>query len=101
MTAFFKGKADPGKLAGNTLIALRAHGIISAGGADLTDFGKQLVGSLSLVRQAFQDGGLGQASPCSQRVESSIEAGRGPEAEWLGLSHRYSVAQVVHSIVKG
>jgi hypothetical protein len=41
--AFFKDKADSGKLAGNTLIALRAHGIISAGGADLTDFGSQLV----------------------------------------------------------
>src|SRR3981081_3708084 len=54
-------------------------------------------GSLSLVRQVLQDGGLGQASPCSQRVESSIEAVRGPEAEWLGLSHRYTVAQVVHS----
>jgi hypothetical protein len=40
--AFFKQKADPAKLAGNTLIALRAYGIIDDAG--LTDFGKQLVG---------------------------------------------------------
>jgi hypothetical protein len=41
--AFFKDKADSWKLAGNTMIALRAHGIIGPGGADLTDFGNQLV----------------------------------------------------------
>ncbi|PYU95540.1 MAG: hypothetical protein DMG25_03955 [Acidobacteria bacterium] len=52
--AFFKDKADPGKLAGNTLIALRAHGIISAGGADLTDFGKQLVSMRGSEDQAHR-----------------------------------------------
>jgi len=40
-SAFFKSKNDPDKLAGNTLIALRTYGILE--GADLTDFGKQLV----------------------------------------------------------
>lgn len=40
-SAFFKSKADPAKLAGNTLIALRAYGILE--GANLTDFGKQLI----------------------------------------------------------
>ena len=52
--AFFKDKADPGKLAGNTLIALRAHGIISAGGADLTDFGRQLVSMQGSEDQAHR-----------------------------------------------
>src|SRR5439155_21590137 len=52
--AFFKGKAGPGKLAGNTLIALRAHGIITAGGADLTDFGKQLVSMRGSEDQAHR-----------------------------------------------
>lgn len=40
-SAFFKSKADPDKLANNTLIALRAYGILE--GANLTDFGKQLI----------------------------------------------------------
>ena len=40
-SAFFKDKADPHKLAGNTLIALRAYGII-AEDASLTEFGQQL-----------------------------------------------------------
>ena len=40
-SVFFKSKADPDKLAGNTLIALRAYGVLE--GADLTDFGKQLI----------------------------------------------------------
>jgi DNA modification methylase len=52
--AFFKDKADSGKLAGNTLIALRAHGIISAGGADLTDFGNQLVALQGSEDQAHE-----------------------------------------------
>jgi hypothetical protein len=40
-SAFFKEKADPDKLAGNTLIALRAYGVLD--GVALTDFGKQLI----------------------------------------------------------
>ncbi len=44
--AFFKGKASPEKLAGNTLISLKTYGIIDADGA-LTNFGEQLL--------AFQD----------------------------------------------
>ncbi len=52
--AFFKDKADPGKLAGNTLISLRAHGIIRAGGADLTDFGDQLVALQGSEDQAYE-----------------------------------------------
>ncbi len=41
--AFFKNKADPAKLAGNTLIALRTYGIIDENG--LTAFGNQFVAS--------------------------------------------------------
>ncbi len=41
-SAFFKDKADPHKLAGNTLIALKAYGII-AEDASLTEFGQQLI----------------------------------------------------------
>ncbi len=52
--ACFKDKADPGKLAGNTLISLRAHGIITAGGADLTDFGDQLVALQGSEDQAYE-----------------------------------------------
>lgn len=40
-SAFFKDSADPDKLAGNTLIALRAYGVLD--GAALTDFGNQLI----------------------------------------------------------
>jgi len=40
--AFFKGKASPEKLAGNTLIALKTYGIIDADSA-LTNFGEQLL----------------------------------------------------------
>ena len=40
-STFFKSTKDPDKLAGNALIALRAYGILE--GADLTDFGKQLI----------------------------------------------------------
>jgi site-specific DNA-methyltransferase (cytosine-N4-specific) len=40
-SAFFKGKSTPEKLAGNTLIALKAHGIIDDK-AKLTSYGKQL-----------------------------------------------------------
>lgn len=40
-SAFFDSKADPSKLAGNTLVALRYYGIIKA--EDLTDFGQQLI----------------------------------------------------------
>jgi site-specific DNA-methyltransferase (cytosine-N4-specific) len=41
-SAFFKGKADPDKLAGNTLIALRYYGITDKNN-HLTDFGQQLI----------------------------------------------------------
>jgi hypothetical protein len=50
--AFFKGKADPDKLAGNTLISLSNYGIIAEDGA-LTPFGNQLLavqGNLAEVR---------------------------------------------------
>ena len=40
--AFFKGKASPDKLSGNTLISLKTYGIIESDGA-LAPFGKQLV----------------------------------------------------------
>lgn len=40
--AFFKEKASPAKLAGNTLISLKTYGIIDADGA-LTNFGEQLL----------------------------------------------------------
>ena len=42
-SAFYKDTADPNKIAGNTMIALRAHDIIVTGTSDLTDFGDQLV----------------------------------------------------------
>jgi site-specific DNA-methyltransferase (cytosine-N4-specific) len=41
-SAFFKDKKTPEKIAGNTVIALKAHGIIEAN-ADLTAFGKTLI----------------------------------------------------------
>jgi len=41
--AFFKDNKSPNKVAGNSLIALKAHGIIGDKG-ELTEFGKQLVG---------------------------------------------------------
>lgn len=50
---FFKGKADPGKLAGNTLIALRSYGIIDDV-ASLTAFGKQLVDLQGSEEQAHR-----------------------------------------------
>lgn len=40
--AFFKGKVDPAKLAGNTLISLKTYGIID-GNSALTPFGKELL----------------------------------------------------------
>jgi len=42
--AFFKEKKTPEKIAGNTLIALKAHGVIESNGA-LTAFGKMLINS--------------------------------------------------------
>lgn len=41
--AFFKNTKDANKIAGNTLIALRAHRIITSGASTLTDFGNELV----------------------------------------------------------
>ena len=40
--AFFKDKADPAKLAGNTLISLKTYGIIDTS-SSLTPFGKELL----------------------------------------------------------
>ena len=40
--AFFKNKADPAKLAGNTLISLKTYGIIDTS-SSLTPFGKELL----------------------------------------------------------
>jgi hypothetical protein len=42
--AFFKDKADPSKLAGNTIIALKANGVIN-GKFNLTAFGHELLDS--------------------------------------------------------
>ena len=41
--ALFKNKTSPEKLAGNTLIALKAYGILHGDEADLTAFGDQLL----------------------------------------------------------
>jgi hypothetical protein len=41
-SAFFKGTKSSAKIAGNTLIALKAHGIIESNG-DLTPFGRTLI----------------------------------------------------------
>jgi hypothetical protein len=41
--AFFKSTTDPKKIAGNTMIALRAHGIIDPKTAALTDLGNRLI----------------------------------------------------------
>ena len=43
-SAFHSGSADPAKMAGNTLIALRYYGILGDGD-NLTEFGKELVNS--------------------------------------------------------
>ncbi len=52
-SAFFKSKADPQKLAGNSLIALRSYGIIDVD-SKLTDFGKQLVALRGSEEQAHR-----------------------------------------------
>jgi len=49
---FFKGKTDPDKLAGNTLISLGTFGILHDD--NLTELGKQLVGSQGNVAEAHE-----------------------------------------------
>jgi len=44
-SAFFKDKADPAKLAGNTVIALKTYGIVEGDSAALGIFGKELLES--------------------------------------------------------
>lgn len=49
-SAFFAGKADPAKLAGNTLVSLGVFGIFH--GEKLTEFGERLVGLQGNVKAA-------------------------------------------------
>jgi site-specific DNA-methyltransferase (cytosine-N4-specific) len=50
---FFKNKADPEKLAGNTIISLKTYGIISKENS-LTDFGHELVTNRNEIEKVYE-----------------------------------------------
>lgn len=50
---FFKDKADPDKLAGNTIISLKTYGIISKENS-LTDFGQELVTNRNEIEKVYE-----------------------------------------------
>jgi site-specific DNA-methyltransferase (cytosine-N4-specific) len=51
--SFFKDKADPGKLAGNTIISLKIYGIINKE-SSLTDFGLELVKNRQEIEKVYE-----------------------------------------------
>ncbi|GMO25505.1 MAG: hypothetical protein Pg6A_12850 [Termitinemataceae bacterium] len=50
---FFKGKADPEKLAGNTIISLKIYGIITKEN-NLTDFGLELIANRNEIAKIYK-----------------------------------------------
>ncbi|MHB9294646.1 hypothetical protein PilKf_00370 [Pillotina sp. SPG140] len=51
--SFFKDKADPEKLAGNTIISLKTYGILTKENY-LTDFGLELIGNVNEIEKAYE-----------------------------------------------